>query len=80
MACKWSNICQYYVNSMVISCSTYQKEEKESTLGKYLIYAVLLQCPICCNLRVFLPLLFTFNFIGAAWSIDILVPLFVSGF
>ena len=30
-ACKWSKLCKYYVNSMVISCITCQKEEKECT-------------------------------------------------
>ena len=48
---------QNYVNnnSMVISCSTCQKEEKERTWVKYLIYAVLLrfQFFLSCNLRVF---------------------------
>ena len=38
---------------MVISCSTCQKEEKESTWVKYLIYAVLLQFQIFRNLPVF---------------------------
>ena len=53
IACKSSKICQYYVNSMVISYSTCQKEEKECTWVKYLIYAFLLQFKICRNLRVF---------------------------
>ena len=53
IACKWSKICKYYVNSMVISCSTCQKEEKECTWVKYLIYAVLSRFQICCNLRFF---------------------------
>ena len=38
---------------MVISCSTCQKEEKECTWVKYLIYAVLSQFQICRNLGVF---------------------------
>ena len=29
IACKWCKTCKYYVNSMVISWITYQKEEKE---------------------------------------------------
>ena len=39
--CKWCKICKYYVNSMVISCSTCKKEEQECTWVKYVIYAVL---------------------------------------
>ena len=39
-ACKWCNICNYYVNSMVILYSTCQKEEKECIWNKYLIYKV----------------------------------------
>ena len=38
IACKWNKVCQYYVNSMLISCSTCQKEEKKCTWVKYLIY------------------------------------------
>ena len=38
--CKWCNICKYYVNNMVIFCSTCQREETECTWVKYLIYAV----------------------------------------
>ena len=30
IACKCSNICKYYVNSMVISCSTCQKKENNA--------------------------------------------------
>ena len=30
IACKWSKICNYYVNSMVISCNICQKEEKNA--------------------------------------------------
>ena len=45
--------CQYYVNSMLISCSTCPKEEKECTWVKYLNYAVLSQLQFFCNLRVF---------------------------
>ena len=33
IACKWSKICQYYVNSMVIACSTCQKKEKRMHMG-----------------------------------------------
>ena len=40
ITCKWSKICKYYVNSMVIPCSTCQKEEKECMWVKYLIYAL----------------------------------------
>ena len=40
IACKWSKIYKYYVNSMVISCNTCIKEEIECTWFKYLIYAV----------------------------------------
>ena len=29
IACRWCKMCKYYLNSMVISCSTGQKEEKE---------------------------------------------------
>ena len=29
IACKWCKMCKYYLNSMVILCSTGQKEEKE---------------------------------------------------
>ena len=36
-------IYKYNGNSMVISFSTCQKEEKESFLVKYVIYSVLLQ-------------------------------------
>ena len=51
--CKWCKICKYYVNSMVISWSTIQKEDKECIWVKYLIYAVLLQCKICRIVRAF---------------------------
>ena len=40
IACKWSKICKYHVNSRVISCSTCQKEERECTWVKYFIYAI----------------------------------------
>ena len=30
IACKWSKICKYYVNSMVISCSTCQKKKNNA--------------------------------------------------
>ena len=52
-ACKWSKICKYYENGIVISCSTCKKEEKEWMCVKYLIYAVLSWFQICRNLRVF---------------------------
>ena len=45
--------CQYYVNSLAISCIICQKEEKEFTLVKYFIYAVLLRFQICHNFCVF---------------------------
>ena len=38
-----------YVNSMVISCSTCQKEDKECTLVKCVISAVLPQFQFCRN-------------------------------
>ena len=41
------------VNSLVTLCSTSQKEDKECIQVKYLIYAVLLQLHICCNLPAF---------------------------
>ena len=41
--CKQCKIFKYYVNSMVILCSTCQKEEKECIQVKYFIYAVLQQ-------------------------------------
>ena len=53
IACKRSKTFKYYVNTMVILCSTCQKEEKESTWVKYLIYAVLLPFPIYRNSCVF---------------------------
>ena len=52
-ACKLCKLCKYYVNSMVISCSTFQKEEKESICVKYFIYAVLPQFQFCHDLRIF---------------------------
>ena len=52
IACKWCKICKYYENNIVISCSTCQKEEKECMFVKCLIYSVLLQFQICCNLRI----------------------------
>ena len=42
-ACKWCKLRQYYVNSMVLSCITCQKEEKECTWVDNVIYAVLPQ-------------------------------------
>ena len=53
IVCKWNKMCKYHVNSMVISCSTYQKEGKECTWVRYLIDAVLLRLQIFRNLRVF---------------------------
>ena len=53
IACKWSKIRKYYVNSMVISCSTWQKKEKEWMWVLYLIYAVFAQFQICHILSVF---------------------------
>ena len=44
---------KHYVNSMVISCSTCHKEEKERMWVKYMFYIFLLQLKICRNLRVF---------------------------
>ena len=41
---------------MVLSCSTCQKEEKECTWVKYLIYAVFAQSKIYCNLHLHLHL------------------------
>ena len=43
----------YYVNYMVISCSTCQKSEKQYIGAKYVIYAVLLRLKLCPNSRVF---------------------------
>ena len=54
IACKWSEICQYYLNIMELSCSTFQKEERKCTWVKYFIYAVLSQFQIRRNLRVFM--------------------------
>ena len=62
IACKWSKICNYSVNSMVILCSTCGKEEKECMWVKYLIYAVLSIFQIHCNLRVCPPNLYSQNF------------------
>ena len=53
IACKWRKICKYYVNSIGISCSTCQKEEKECISIKYLIHTVLSHFQIFRNLRVF---------------------------
>ena len=55
IACKWSKICKYYVDSMLMSCSACQKEEKECTWVKYLIYAFLSRSQICRNFLVFPP-------------------------
>ena len=52
-ACKWHKLCKYYVNSMVISYIICQKEEKECTWVKYVIYAVLPRLKFCRNLRNF---------------------------
>ena len=40
-ACKLCKLFKYYVNSMVMSCSTCQKEEKECTRVRYVTYTVL---------------------------------------
>ena len=53
IACKWCKIYKYSVNSMVISHSYCEKEEKECIWVKYLIYAVLSRFQICCNSLVF---------------------------
>ena len=53
ISCKWYKLCKYYVNSIVISCRTFQKEEEECIWVKYLIYAVLLQFEFGRNLRFF---------------------------
>ena len=52
-ACKWCRLCKYYFNSMVISCNTGRKEEKECTRAKYVIYAVFQWFELCQNLRNF---------------------------
>ena len=44
------NLCKYFINSMVISCSTCQKEEKECTFVYYVICAVLPRFQFCRNL------------------------------
>ena len=46
-------ICKDFLNSIIISCSPYQKEEKEYILAKYLIYAVLPQLKFCHNVHIF---------------------------
>ena len=46
-ACKWCKIFKYYVNNMVTSCNTCQKEEKYWSLVKYVICAVLTQFQFC---------------------------------
>ena len=56
IACKWCILYKYYVNSMVLSCSTCQKEIKECIMVIYVIYviyAVMLWFQFCSNLRVF---------------------------
>ena len=53
IAWKWCKICKYYVNSMVISNSTCQREENECICVQYLIYAVLSRFQICPNFLVF---------------------------
>ena len=53
IASKWCKIFKYSVNSMVISDSYCQKEEKECIWVKYLIYTVLSRFQICRNSRVF---------------------------
>ena len=63
IACKWCKMLKYYINIMVISCSTFQMEEKECTWVKYLIYSVLWRFQICRNLCIFfLPNLYSQNF------------------
>ena len=54
IACKWCKICKYYVNSMVISCSTCQKEEKECIWVNIWLRFFLSQFQICRNLHFFL--------------------------
>ena len=44
---------KYYVNSMVISCTTCQKEEKECIWVKYVVDAVLLRLKFSFTLRIF---------------------------
>ena len=56
--CKWCNICKYYVNNMVIFCSTCQREETECTWVKYLIYAVWSQFQIFVIYAFFSPNLY----------------------
>ena len=53
IAFKWSKICKYFVNSMLISSSSFQRQEKEYIWVKYLIRAVLSRFQICLNLCVF---------------------------
>ena len=50
---KWCKLCKCYVNSMVISYSNCQKEEKECTWVKFVIYAVFLWFQFCQNLGNF---------------------------
>ena len=45
ITCKWSKICKYYVNSMVISCSTCQK--KENNAHRLIIWFTL----FCCDFK-----------------------------
>ena len=53
IAFKGCKIFKYYINSMVISYSSCQKEKKKCIWDKYLIYAVLSRFQICHNIRVF---------------------------
>ena len=55
IVCKGCKTCKYYVNSMVILCSTYQKEEKEYPWVKYFIFAVFGGFKIGFTLLVFSP-------------------------
>ena len=54
-ACKWCKWCKYYVNSMVISCSTCTKGEQECTLVKYVICAVLSRFQVVVIYAIFQP-------------------------
>ena len=50
---KTCKLCNYYVNSLVISCSTCWKGEKDCTVVNYVTCAFLPQFQFCCNLRNF---------------------------
>ena len=87
IAYKGCKICKWYVNSIVISCSTSQNGEK-CIWVKYLIYAVLSQFSICRNLRVFFCQIFTskvseftiFFFSKSVYIYDFLLPFFILTF